>query len=429
MKNRWIVTMLVLLAGTPVRADLFNKSYAVVIGISKYQHSGIWKTLDNAENDARAMDEFLTGQGFEVKRFVGQQATMRNIISYLEDVLAPRLTRNDRFVFYFSGHGDTRSLGGRDWGYLIPYDGDTDKSSTWIDVKQITYLSEKLGTARHQLFILDSCFGGLIATKGSGSTVPEGTPEYIAKVTAAPARQCLTAGGANEKTPANSNLDGYREYSYFTAYLLKGLREGAADRTPDGFITTSELYAYLQPAATTEYNTPREGELPGHEQGDFVFRSPKPAQIRMNDPVPVGPTKGNDDEEHWRLLSKKGEDGLKSYLLLHPDGKWADEARDRLQSKPKPQRPSSPAVVKRTLTKEEQYRLESAYQREQRANSSSVVNRTVSKEEQDQIDDEWGRTKGSGYSTVIQNFLDRHPVGTHVPAVQQRLAELRASGR
>ncbi|MCI5148391.1 MAG: caspase family protein [Candidatus Electrothrix sp. MAN1_4] len=168
MKKRWIITMLILLVGTPVRSTtLFNKSYAVVIGISRYQNSGIWKTLDNAENDARAMSDFFTGQGFEVKSFIGAEARKYSITSYLEDTLALKLGQNDRFVFYFSGHGNTRRVGGRDRGYLIPYDGDIEKSSTWIDMKQLQDLADKLGNARHQLFILDSCFGGLFATKGS----------------------------------------------------------------------------------------------------------------------------------------------------------------------------------------------------------------------------------------------------------------------
>jgi hypothetical protein len=427
MKNRWVVTMLVLFVGTPVLGDdildkSFGKSYAVVVGISSYKNSGTWKTLDNTENDAKAMKELLDSQGFEVKPFIGQEATMRNIISWLEDILAPKLTRKDRFVFYFSGHGNTRSLGGREWGYLIPYDGDTEMSSTWIDVKQITYLSEKLGTARHQLFILDSCFGGLIATKGSMSTVPVGTPDYIAKVTAVPARQWLTAGGANEQTPASSNLDGYREYSQFTAYLLKGLREGAADSTTDGFITTSELYAYLQSAATTEYNTPREGDLPGHEQGDFVFRSPKPAHMTGGSPEPPrGPVKGtqpkqiDEDKHDWERLSTLGANGLNSYLKLHPDGKWANEAHTRIdllktaeQAKPKPSHrllpPGAPKepIAEKKLTLQEEAQALYEWQQDIRYSSSS---------------------------RTVEQFLQRFPVGSHVQDAERKIAELRAIGQ
>jgi hypothetical protein len=68
---------------------------------------------------------------------------------------------------------------------------------------------------------------------------------------------------------------------YYTAYLIKGLREGDADIYSDGVITASELAAYLGPAARSSYNTPRGGNFAGHEQGNFVFRSP-----RSSVPVP-----------------------------------------------------------------------------------------------------------------------------------------------
>ncbi len=425
--------MLVLLVSTPVRADLFNKSYAVVIGISSYQNANVWKKLDNAENDAKAMNDYFKEQGFNVKQFIGREATKNNIISYLEDDLAQRLERDDRFVFYFSGHGSTRQFNNNDWGYLIPYDGDdAEKPSSWIAMEQLRELAGKLGKARHQLFILDSCFGGLFATKGSMSSIPEGTSSYINEVTGQRARQYLTAGGKNERTPASSNLDGYKEYSHYTAYLLKGLREGAADTSRDGYITASELDAYLGPAATTSNNKPRGGDFPGHEQGNFVFRSPKPAQISMSEPVPAGPTKGDEDKHDWEMLSKLGAEGLRTYIDKHPNGKWADEARDRtarLQPKPEPQRPSSSASVKRMLPKAEQDRLESEWQREQHANSSAAVTRTISKEEQDQIDYEWQDIQGAASSHTIELFLERYPVGSHVSAAQRKLEELRARGR
>ncbi|MCI5119644.1 MAG: caspase family protein [Candidatus Electrothrix sp. AUS4] len=392
MNNRWIITILVLLVVTPVQgADLFNKSYAVVIGISKYQNSGTWKTLDNAENDAQAMKDFLTGQGFEVKSFTGAEAKKYSIISYLEDILALKLTLNDRFVFYFSGHGNTRRVGGRDRGYLIPYDGDTKKASTWIAMEQLQDLADKLGNARHQLFILDSCFGGLFATKGSPTTVPEGTPGYISTVTGSRARQYLTAGGTNQETPARSNLTGYRQYSYYTAYLLKGLREGAADTHPDGYITASELNAYLEPAAATNYNTPRGGHFPGHEQGDFVFRSPKTARTIVRNTSPVsGPTKGN-DKNSYEVERLRAE---------------VERLRKAEQAKPKISRSTGRIAG---------------------ADEQSVSKLTS--QDQAQALYEWQHDiVYANNSQAVEDFLRRFPTGSHVPEAKRKLAELRAQG-
>lgn len=419
--------MLVLLVGTPVRgADLFNKSYAVVVGISSYQNANKWQKLDNAENDANAMKDFLDGQGFEVKPFIGPEATRDNIVSYMEDTLAPMLTQNDRFVFYFSGHGSTiKNVGGSDRGYLIPYDGgDTKKPSSWIAMEQLQALADKLGTARHQLFILDSCFGGLFATKGSMSTFPENTPSYIATVTGNRARQYLTAGGTNQETPARSNLDGYREYSYYTAYLLKGLRDGAADSYHDGYITASELDAYLGPAAATKYNDPRGGNFPGHEQGNFVFRSPITADPGSRPELPRGPVKGaqsnqiDEDRHDWERLSQLGADGLKSYLALHSNGKWSKEARASIKRQ------------QRAEQEERRVQAEALRPSPPAYSEPTVENNTLSSQEQAQALREWQKDISyANNSKTVEDFLRRYPEGSHVPDAQRKLSELRAIGQ
>ncbi|MCI5137144.1 MAG: caspase family protein [Candidatus Electrothrix sp. AR1] len=335
MMNRYIITVLLLLVGHPVWAvnpsRYFGKSYAVVIGIRNYQQATTWKELKYAEKDAKAMADLLRRQGFEVRLFIGREATKNNIISYLADDLATRLSKGDRIVFYFSGHGETQKLGGSDFGYIIPYEG-TNRSATWISMEKLRELAKKLGYARHQLFIFDSCFGGLFATKGALTSRPEDTPNYVAEVAHHFARQYLTAGGANEQTPADSQLYGYREHSHYTAYLLKGL-EGAADTYRDGVITASELNAYLGPAATSNFNKPRGDSFPGHEQGNFLFRSPLPATIKGGT-IFTSETKGilsSDDEAHdWERFSDMGIEGLNFYLFLYPYGKWANEARSRL---------------------------------------------------------------------------------------------------
>ncbi len=434
MKNRWIVTVLVLIGtnawGAVNLSSYFGKSYAVVIGIQNYQNENKWPEVVNAKHDADDMAAFFNEQGFsDVKVFIDEQATIYNITYYLEN-LANDLKHDDRIVFYFSGHGETEKKGGRDWGYIIPYDGKSD-SASWLSMDKLRELAAKLGNARHQLFILDSCFGGMIEPKGSA--VSSASPFYIDELTKRRVRLYMTAGGANEKAPMRSEVS---KNSHYTAHLLRGLRNGFADKDFDGIITTSELEGYLLMAASIKgMITPRWGTIDGHENSEFIISSPQTERTIVSSPVPVaGPTKGNrtnndnDEDKHdWERLSKKGVDGLKSYLLLHPNGKWADEARDRtarLQPKPEPQRPSSPAVVKRTLPKEEQDRLESEWQREQHAN------RTVSKEQQAQALYEWQKDVSySSSSETVENFLQRFPVGSHVPDAERKLSELRALGQ
>lgn len=379
-------------AATEDPSKHFANSYAVVIGIGKYMASQ-WENLDNAENDARAMAELFEEQGFIVKQFTGQDATKEKIIAYLEDDLAPKLSDRDRMIFYFSGHGGTRELGGSDRGYIIPYDGEDNRTSTWIAMEKLRELSDKLGNARHQLFILDACFGGLIATKSS--TVSGSTP--IERLAERRARQVLTAGGAHEKTPAASSLEGYRSYSHYTAHLLRGLREGAADTHPDGVITANELHTYLQTAAFSDYNTPSKGSLPGDELGDFVFRSPREAESITLEKLPGD-------------VVLKGRDGIETNALKQ-------EILDLLKEKEKLEKQNNELVEQQaSYTPQESEPIR--------------TNRILTPAEEAQALYEWKNDiQYSSNSKTIEQFLERYPTGGHVIAAQRKLTYLRKQGR
>jgi hypothetical protein len=322
MRNSCIIAILLLLVGTDTdaRGDVnlskyFGKNYAVVIGIQNYQNANTWPEVINAKHDADDMAAFFRDQGFgNVKIFIDAQATSHNILSYLEDNLAGSLRNDDRIIFYFSGHGETKNK----WGYIIPYEGEKDRPSTWISMEKIREIAAKLGSARHQLFILDSCFGGMIEPKGSA--VSSEDPFYLDELTKSRVRLYMTAGGANEKAPMDSSVS---NNSHYTAYLLRGLN-GLADKSHDGIITTSELMDYLRSAASIKGSlTPRWGTLDGHENAEFVFSSPKTKQVTIREPeVPIGPVKGtqpkqiDEDRHDWERLSALGANGLNSYLEL-----------------------------------------------------------------------------------------------------------------
>ena len=248
---------------------LFDKSYALVIGIGNYPERSGFDKLTYPRKDAGGMAAFLRAQGFEVTELFDDNASRRAILATLEDDIAPRLRRDDRVLIFYSGHGQTRIIGDKEYGYIIPYDADN-QSSSWIGMEVLRSLSDKMGRARHQLFIMDACYGGQIGVKASGPGVALDHPQYVRTVSERPARQFLTAGGADQQV-----LDGGPDgYSYFTGYLLEALELGYADLNGDSYITASELGAYITPRASTWNQTPAAGVLPGHGQGEFLFRVP-----------------------------------------------------------------------------------------------------------------------------------------------------------
>ncbi len=249
-------------------AQYHGQSYALVIGIDKFS-SAKWPKLSYAKKDAEGVADFLRSQGFKVFSLYNERATKTAIIAMLQNILAPLLKENDRVLVFFAGHGFTETLGGEERGYIVPYDGG-DYSATYVSMEELRDQSSKMGNAKHQLFIFDSCYGGLFGTRGA-RPLETNIPNYIGEAAKRPARQFITAGGANQQV-----LDGgSRGHSFFTQYLLEALRDGLGDVNNDGYITFTELAGYLLPRASNSYQTPASGSLPGHGLGEFIFISPK----------------------------------------------------------------------------------------------------------------------------------------------------------
>lgn len=268
-----------LLASPAAVGQNFSKSYAVVIGVNSVPSSRL-PQLTHPEDDARAVADLLEHQGFEVTRLIGKDAKKLNIVSELTS-LAHRLSSQDRVLVYFAGHGHSETFGTQKYGYLVPYDGD-DTSATYLSMGEIRDLSDKMGRARHVLFILDSCFGGLLGTRSGG--LDPTLPDYVHQAADRVARQVIAAGGADQVVV---DVSAHAKHSLFTQALLEGLRDGQADKRGDGFILVPDLMSYLISRASNAYQSPISADLPGHGEGEFIFASPKPKtkQTQPSEPI------------------------------------------------------------------------------------------------------------------------------------------------
>lgn len=110
-----------------------------------------------------------------------QEATRANILGYFRTYLRERLKGNERFLFFFNGHGYTEKYGEKDIGNIVPVDGDS--SPSLISMDEIHEESALLQGAKHQLFILNSCFGGLLGSLTRASGVDPSRPDYFVQIT------------------------------------------------------------------------------------------------------------------------------------------------------------------------------------------------------------------------------------------------------
>jgi hypothetical protein len=249
--------------GASVYQPDYSSSYALVVGINKYNH---WPSLEYAAQDAAEIAAVLKQMDFRVFILTNQKATRRNILRRLETIRAS-VDANSRVVFYFAGHGQTEDLpGGRERGYIVPADADAfDWEGTMLPMDQLNQTIKNF-EAKHILLAFDSCYSGLGLTR-SITRHPRQDAVYINKMMQTRSIQILTAGSRSEQAIEAQG------HGLFTDHLLAALN-GAADINFDGHITATEIYATVRPSITQESHsrqTPQFGYIEGN--GDIIFHS------------------------------------------------------------------------------------------------------------------------------------------------------------
>ncbi|MCW3036081.1 MAG: peptidase caspase catalytic subunit p20, partial [Actinobacteria bacterium] len=255
-----------LVPGTTAYLPRYTNSWALVIGINEYSAAA---PLGYACSDAEAVAELLAGKfSFpqeNITLLLNADASRAEILSsYL--AYESTLTENDRLAVYFAGHGYTRTGRRGEVGYLVPHDGDPADLSTLIRWDELTRNGDLI-PAKHVLFLMDACYGGLAITRA----LAPGSSRFLKDMLQRYSRQVLTAGKADEVV---ADAGGPRlRHSVFTGHLLDAL-EGAAEAT-DGIITANGVMAYVYDKVGKDphsQQTPHYGFLDG--DGDFVFQAP-----------------------------------------------------------------------------------------------------------------------------------------------------------
>jgi len=244
----------------------YSASRALVVGINDYQHAPpLSYAIHDSEETAQVLiDEF----GFDEKNIIlltDADATRARIInsflSYVDETDV-----DDRVVFFFAGHGHTFSGHRGEVGYLVPYDGDTHSLSTLIRWDEFTRNAELI-PAKHILFVMDACYGGLAITR----SLQPGSMRFLKDMLLRYSRQVLTAGKADEVVADSGGP--IPDHSIFTGHLIEALKGKASSE--DGIVTANGVMAYVyEKVARDQYShqTPHYGYIEG--DGDFIFKAP-----------------------------------------------------------------------------------------------------------------------------------------------------------
>ena len=278
----WLVFITFVFAIDLKTEDVYDNSWALVVGINKYKNV---RPLNYAIEDASAIKNMLINDfGFprsNVNVLLNNEASQSNIKKQL-NALVRSAKGNDRVVFYFAGHGmtETSGLDGTDMGFLLPVEGDADNlyltAIPMDELKRISIMSK----AKHMMFLVDACYGGL-AAQNTRSLQNSDVPNFIEKISNDFSRQIITAGGKSEEVLEKDDW----EHSAFTKNILSGLKQKRADLNSDGIITGSEIGMYLKEHVsldTDSFQTPQVRRFTSHE-GEIIF-IPKSDEIKIEEP-------------------------------------------------------------------------------------------------------------------------------------------------
>jgi len=218
----------------------FRKSYALVIGVGDYNQD--WNKLEAPYHDAiRVRDFLINDAGFDyVITLTNAKAIKAKINKLMEETFPKLITKNDRFLFYYSGHGTQRMIGSSPLGYLPLQNSGFETFGNMISMEEIERWDRVLSPTRHVLFILDCCFSGLAGIQKK-SPLTDKKLDRLSQY----AHHLITAGSANEESVASSKWNG----SLFTDAFLKAI-EGRADLSSgeyeaDGIVSLKELMKYI----------------------------------------------------------------------------------------------------------------------------------------------------------------------------------------
>lgn len=245
----------------------YDDSLALVIGINNYKSvNPLQYAVNDAEEFAQILQDKLSFAQENIIKLIDEEATRSNIESAYGK-LAEKAKLDDKIIFYFAGHGHTLSGKNGEIGFLIPYDACKNNFSHFIPWNYFTQYSELIH-AKHMLFIMDACYGGLALTR----QVQSGSTRFLKDMLQRYSRQVLTAGKADE--PVSDAGGPLPEHSVFTGHLIEGLNGKAAKK--EGIITAHGLMAYVYGKVANDPNsnqTPHYGHFDG--DGDLILYAPQ----------------------------------------------------------------------------------------------------------------------------------------------------------
>lgn len=212
----------------------YHTRYALVIAASNYKNN--WSSLPGAAKDADTIAFTLKQHGFEVM-MLRDPRDSATLFKSLRNILTKAAKdANNCLLIYYAGHG----YADEENAYLVMTDTSSSSRRGLLNMQSLFELVAKERFPKHVLIVLDACFSGK-ASKYAIYGASDDLPPLIEAKLKTPARYLLTSATSIQQVP---------DKSIFCRYFISGIN-GAADAFGgDGFVTLTELKAYMENKVT-----------------------------------------------------------------------------------------------------------------------------------------------------------------------------------
>jgi protein-disulfide isomerase len=216
----------------------FERSVAILVGISKYQNM---ESLPFVRNDLEDMKNYLLLRGGfdQVYVIADEVATSELIETYMMNTFRNELGSRDRLLFYYAGHGADPP--GGTTGYLQFTRARLGDFAQYVLPISRVYEWSRVNKAAHMLYLLDTCASGLAFSPRAGAS----SADLIQVLSRGGSRTVVTAGTAEEKTFELKDVKG-KGNGVFTRALLAALENGTGQQTTPAFLLLDEVFSDLK---------------------------------------------------------------------------------------------------------------------------------------------------------------------------------------
>jgi len=232
-----------------------RKSFAVVVGVSKYLHAGTSGLTDLpfADDDARAFRDTLLALGWDddhIKCLIDNRATQRDITISLESWLT-KAGPDDLIVLFWAGHGfpdpeDPEKV------YFACYDTDPVIPATGYRMDRVRQILEERN-AKNVVILADTCHAGKLITRGVKAISVNPYIERLKRERKVPKGWIFMVGADTDRQAIEHSSWSNGAFTHCLLGALSGAADGyeSAGRK-DGVVTMGELRAYMESAMPDE---------------------------------------------------------------------------------------------------------------------------------------------------------------------------------